>query len=201
MTRGMYDMMLRSLAATTSPAQQRQMAEQRIHASLPKAELVSFKLSNAALMQKPMQVEMKLRVPGALVRTGRYRLLRTAVISGALGVVEGTLPRLLGALPTRKYTLDARVTFQYDEDETVKLPAGMRVVALPNTVQAKSAVSALTVGCKRDGNRTLSCHRSFQLKSRFIRPHDYAGLRAAVAKMGRVAHQPVILLSSDGKAR
>lgn len=199
-SKGIFDMVLRSVAATASPDQQRQMVEQLIHSALPGAKLVSFQMSSAAMLWKPMEVKLVLRAPKAATRTGRYRLLRTAVTSGALGLVEGILPRILGSLPTRKYTLDAHLTFEYDEDETVKLPAHTHVLALPNAVHVANAVTALTARCKRTGADTLSCHRSFQIKSRFIHPGEYAQLRAVLAEMGQVAHQPVIL-SAAGKSR
>jgi len=144
-----------------------------------------------------MEVDVELKIPRAAVRAGKYRLLRTLVTSGALGLVESVLPRVLGGLPTRKYTLDAHMTFQYDEDETVTVPAGTELLALPNPAPGlPNPVSALTASCKRTAPTALSCHRSFQLKSRFINPARYAELRA---RSPRSAASPASRSSSAGE--
>src|SRR5262249_10260959 len=122
----------------------------------------------------------------------------TLVTSGALGLVENVLPEMLGALPTRKFGLDAHVTFQYDEDETVTLPAGTKIVALPNGAKSSSKVSQVVAECAQKDATTLTCHRSFGLKSRFTDPEQYKQLRGTLAAMGQIARQPVIL-AAGGK--
>src|SRR4029078_9513445 len=97
------------------------------------------------------------------------------------------VPQCLGGLKKRKFALDAQLTFQYDEDETVTLPADMKIVALPNDAKAENKVtSSVSSGAEKDG--TLSCHRSFALKSRFVDPARYVELRDAIAALGRIAH-------------
>jgi len=115
------------------------------------------------------------------------------VTSGALGLVENVMPQLLGSEPSRKYGLDAHVTFQYDQDETITLPTGTNVVALPNDAKAASKSSSLVASCAKSDATTVKCHRSFQLKSRFLDPSQYKELRSALASMSQVARQPVIL--------
>jgi transglutaminase-like putative cysteine protease len=192
-TKGMFDLILRSVAAMMPPQKQREIAEEVIHSVLPRAEIVSFKVSSAMVMWSPMQVTLELRVPGAALRAGSYQLLSTLVTSGALGLVENALPQMLGGLPTRKYALDAHLTFQYDEDETVHLPPGTKVLALPNEAKGANAVSALVATCTQTDPSTIACHRSFQLKSRFIDPGQYTELRSVLAQLSQIARQPVIL--------
>jgi transglutaminase-like putative cysteine protease len=192
-TKGMFDMIVRSWVATTSKDQQRQGIEQLIHAALPDATIVSYDTTSALALFTPMQVTLEIKLPGAAVKTGDYRLLRTLVTSGALGLVEDVLPQMLGGLATRKFGLDAQMTLQYDEDETVTLPADMKVVALPNEAHADSKVSSLVSACTQGANGALACHRSFALKSRFIDPARYGELRDALASLGRIARQPIVL--------
>jgi hypothetical protein len=192
-TRGIFDLVVRSVAAMMSEDQQRQVVEQILHHALPDAKLVSIQLSNAMALFQPMTVSIEIEVPNAAPKLGDYRLARTLVTSGALGLVESLLPQMLGALPTRHYGLDAHVTFQYDEDETVTLPAEAKLVALPNSARASSRVSEVTAQCTKQSGTTLTCHRSFQLKSRFIDPEQYKVLRGALATLGQIARQPVIL--------
>ena len=111
-----------------------------LHHALPDAQLVSFDVSSALALFKPMEINIEIKVPNAAPKTGDYRLLRSVVTSGALGLVENVMPQLLGAMPNRKYGLDAHVTFQYDQDETITLPADTKVVALPNDAKAASKV-------------------------------------------------------------
>ncbi|MFT3697669.1 MAG: DUF3857 domain-containing protein [Kofleriaceae bacterium] len=192
-TKGMFDLIVRSVAAAMSKDQQTELLETVLHQALPNATIVSFEMSSAFALFDPMTVNLEIKVPNAAPKTGDFKLLRSVVTSGALGLVENMLPRLLGTEPTRKYGLDAHVTFQYDQDETITLPAETKIAALPNPANASSKSSQLAASCVKADATTVKCHRSFQLKSRFIDPNEYKQLRSALGSMDQVARQPVIL--------
>ncbi len=192
-TKGMFDLIVRGVGAAMSHDQQQEMLETMLHHALPDAQLVSFDLTSALALFTPMEVNVEIKVPNAAPKTGDYKLLRSVVTSGALGLVENLLPQLLGSDPNRKYGLDAHVTFQYDQDETITLPAGTNVLALPNDAKASSKASSLVASCAKADATTVKCHRSFQLKSRFIDTTQYKELRGSIGAMGQVARQPVIL--------
>jgi transglutaminase-like putative cysteine protease len=192
-TKGMFDLVLRSGAAMMSEDQMHDAIEELLHHSLPDAKLLSVKMSSAMKLFEPMTLTVEIEVPNAAPKTGDYRLARTLVTSGALGLVENFLPEVLGALPTRKYGLDAHVTFEYDEDETVTLPADVKLVALPSSAKVSSKVSEVVAECAKQSPTQMSCHRSFQLKTRFVDPEQYKALRGALAALGQIARQPVIL--------
>jgi transglutaminase-like putative cysteine protease len=192
-TKGMFDLIVRSTAAMMPEDQQKEVIEQIVHHALPGAKLKSYSVTSALALFTPMTIEAEIEVADAAPKTGDFRLLRSVVTSGALGLVETALPQVLGALPTRKYGLDAHVTFEYDQDETITLPAGTNVIALPNEAKSANKVSLMASSCTRDGATTVKCHRSFQLKSRFIDPIAYKELRGSLASLGQIAKQPVIL--------
>ena len=198
-TKGVFDLVVRSVGAMMSKDQQKEMLETLLHHSLPDAELVSFEMTSALALFTPMEVTLELKVPNAAPKAGDYRLLRSLVTSGSLGLVENVLPQVLGAQPTRKYGLDAQVTFEYDQTETIKLPADTKVVALPNAAQSSNKVSAVTSSCTKQDANTISCKRTFQLKSRHIAPDQYKTLRTTLASMALIGHQPVILAAAGGK--
>jgi hypothetical protein len=196
-TKGIFDLLIRSVAAAMSDDQQRELIETVLHQSLPDAEIVKLEMSSALALFTPMEVNLEIKVKNAAPKTGDFRLVRTLVTSGALGLVEGLLPQVLGAQPTRNYGLDAQVTFQYDQTETITLPADTKIVALPNPAKASNKVTTVTASCtKKDA--TINCHRSFQLKSRFIDTTNYKTLRASLASLALTARQPVIL-AAGGK--
>ncbi len=192
-TKGMFDLIVRSVAAGVSADQQREIVESVLHHALPDAELVSFEMSSPLILWAPMTVTFEVKVPNAMPKTGTLRLGRTLVTSGALGIVENFLPQVLGALPSRKYSLDAQLTFQYDQDETITLPANTKVLALPNEAKASSQVSQASATCTKKDATTVTCHRSFQLKSRHIDPNQYKQLRTSLASLSQIAHQPLVL--------
>jgi transglutaminase-like putative cysteine protease len=197
-TKGMFDLVVRSVAAMMSEDQQKEIIESLIHHSLPDAQLVSFNMTSALALFTPMEVNIEIKVPNAAPKIGDYRLLRSVVTSGALGLVENVLPQVLGATPTRKYGLDAQVTFRYDQTETITVPADTKILALPNPAKASNAVSQLSASCAKKDATTITCERSFQLKSRHVDPAQYKALRTSVASLAQVARQPVVL-ASGGK--
>ena len=192
-TKGMFDLMLRGIVAMMSADQQREQVEAVLHHALPDAKLVSFEASPAIALATPMTLDLVIDIPHAAVPTGDYKLLRTLVTSGALGLVEAAMPLVVGGQVERKYTLDAMVSFAYDEDETVTLPPGTKLVALPNDARSDNQVSAVTASCTSKSPTEIDCHRSFQLRSRFVEPAQYTKLRGLVADLGRVARQPIVL--------
>jgi len=192
-TKGIFDLVVRSVGAMMSQDQQKEMVEALLHHSLPDAELVKFEMTSALALFSPMEVTIEIKVPNAAPKTGDYRLLRSLVTSGSLGLVENVLPQVLGAQPTRKYGLDAQVTFEYDQTETIKLPPDTKIVALPNGAQTTTKVSTVTASCTKQDATTISCKRTFQLKSRHVDPTEYKALRSSLASMALIGHQPVIL--------
>jgi Domain of Unknown Function with PDB structure (DUF3857)/Transglutaminase-like superfamily len=192
-TKGMFDLIVRSSAAMMSTDQQREAVESILHRALPDAQLVDFSVSSAIALTSPMEITATIKMANAAPKTGDYRLLRSIVTSGSLGLVENVLPQLLGADPTRKFGLDAHVTFEYDQDETITLPPGMQIVALPNAATTSNNVSDLAATCTSKDATTVVCHRSFALKSRFIDTTQYKQLRSSLASLGQIARQPVIL--------
>ena len=138
-------------------------------------------------------------MPNAAPKTGDYRLLRTLVTSGALGLVENALPQVLGAMPTRKYGLDAQVTFQYDQTETITLPADTKIVALPNAAKASNKVTPMTSSCTKKDATTIELQaRRSSSRAGYIDPTQYKTLRSSLASLALIARQPVIL-AAGGK--
>ena len=192
-TKGMFDLIVRSTAAMLPEDQQKEAVEQILHHALPEAKLVSYTVTSPLALFTPMSIEVEVDVPNAAPKTGEYRLLRSIVTSGALGLVETALPQVLGAMPTRKFGLDAHVTFEYDQDESITLPSGTDIIALPNSGTNANKVTTMASSCTKVDATHVSCHRSFQLKSRFIDPNQYKELRTSLASLGQIARQPVIL--------
>jgi transglutaminase-like putative cysteine protease len=196
-TKGMFDLVVRSVAAMMSKDQQKELVETAVHFSLPNAEVLSFEMTSPLALFSPMEVSFEIKVPNAAPKTGDYRLLRTLVTSGALGLVENLLPRLIAGQPTRKYSLDAQVTFQYDQTETITLPPDTKVLALPNPAKATNQITSMTASCTKKDATTIACSRSFQLKSRHVDPTQYKALRGSLASLTQIARQPVILAGGN----
>ena len=90
-TKGVFDLVVRSVGAMMSADQQKEMIESVLHHSLPDAELVSFEMTSALALFTPMEVKLEVKVPNAAPKTGDYRLLRSIVTSGSIGLVENVL--------------------------------------------------------------------------------------------------------------
>jgi hypothetical protein len=192
-TKGLFDTAIRGIVASRPDDQQRQLVEQLIHSALPEAKLVKYETSGALALLTPMKITLVVSVPNAAPTVGNYRLLRTLVTSGALGLAEKLLPQMVGGLPSRHFGLDAGNTFEFDEDETVTLPASTNIVALPNDAKSDNQASSLVASCKQANPTTLECHRAFALKSRHIDPAHYTELMTSIASISRIGRQPVVL--------
>jgi hypothetical protein len=195
-TNGYFDTILRTYSAYFSERRQHELIERLVHAALVDARVVSFKLTVPPAAAASL--DLVIEVPGAAVATGDYRLLRTVVTSGAVGMVEYYLPALLGGAPTRKYSLDTEMTFAYDQTEIIHLPEGLAVAALPNDARTSNKVSSLSTHCAARDPRTVECRRSFELRSRYVDTHQYLELRGLTAQLAQIGRQPLVLSAAKG---
>ena len=183
-TKGMFDLVVRSVAAMMSEDQQKEIdrADPPPLAAGCRSSSRSTMTSALALFT-PMEVNIEIKVPNAAPKTGDYRLLRTLVTSGALGLVENALPQVLGAMPTRKYGLDAQVTFRVRpdrDDHAAGRHEDRRAAERGEDRRTRSR--QMTSSCTKKDATTIKCHRSFQLKSRFI---DRRSTRRCAARSRR----------------
>src|SRR5262249_1501836 len=93
-TKGMFDMVLRSAAAMMSEDQLREAMETVLHRAFPDAALGKVEMTSALALFTPMELDVEIKVPNAAPKTGDYRLLRSVVTSGALGLVETLLAQV-----------------------------------------------------------------------------------------------------------
>ena len=62
-------------------------------------------------------------------------------------------------MPTRKYGLDAQVTFQYDQTETITLPAEHEDHRAAERGAAANKVSQIASSCTKKDATTITCQR------------------------------------------
>ena len=193
-TKGMFDLVVRSMGAMMSKDQQKEILETVLHHSLPDAEIVSFEMTSALALFTPMEVTLELKVPNAAPKTGDYRLLRSLVTSGSLGLVENVLPQVLGAQHDAQVRPrcagDVRVRPDRNDQAAARTRRSSRC-RMRRSRRTRSRRS--TSSCTKQDATTIACKRTFQLKSRHIDPTQYKTLRTTLASLALIGHQPVIL--------
>ena len=140
-----------------------------------------------------MKITIEIKVPNAAPTSGNYRLLRTLVTSGALGLVENVLAASARRLAIAGFALDAQITFQYDEDETVTLPAvdeDRRVAQRREGRQHGQRDGVVVHADEPDDGRMPPLVRA---EEPLHRSGPYTELAHPLASLSRIARQPIVL--------
>ena len=176
-----------------SEDQQKEIVETSSTRRCPTRELVSFDVTSALALFSPMEVDFEIKVPNAAPKTGDYRLLRSLVTSGSLGLVENALPQVLGAHADAQVRprCAGHVRVRPDRDDhAARRHQGRRAAERDAVVEQGLADDVVVQEAGCDDDRVQA---RFQLKSRHIDPTQYKTLRGSLASLALIAHQPVIL--------
>jgi hypothetical protein len=202
--RGIYELILRTIAKQAKEEQIRMMWEQTIHRLNPGAKLTSFQISSSEDLDQPMALTAGYEVADYAVNADPYLVFRVPAATGSFDFLSEILFGRLTGLPERKYPLAIGVTLGIQEDAMVAIPDGYEVENLPDDVNLHQGVINLTMHYEfvppatSDARPVVRYTRTFGIESWEISPKDYLALKEAVRLANRSARGEVILKRREG---
>jgi hypothetical protein len=179
------------------PAQREMFFSTGIGREFPGAVVRDLRLPDLDDLEAPLRVSFTLAVPRQGIRSGNQLVFTTLGQGGKLDLVlADLLPEDLA--PQRRHPLVLDATLESRIRETVRLPPGYRVRALPGPVALKAEASGLERTC-RTGPEGLLYAEDFSASARYYSGASYRGLRRALERRGRLRDGKVILFRRGGE--
>jgi hypothetical protein len=140
------------------------------------AAVTEFTHTDPDSVWQPMLLTIRYQIPGAVVRVGRYRMLRPGL---ALYDPWWADPSRAVELPQRQYPLDLRHTSRVVMNERIELPPGWRTVSLPPNAKGKFKQGSWRITAGLD-NGALAYTREILVRDPAVPARDYQRLRQSL---------------------
>ncbi|MCP4594840.1 MAG: hypothetical protein GY842_29270, partial [bacterium] len=157
----------------------------------PNARLEKIEHTDPHDYSEDAKIDMTVGAQGYVAGDGAVRMFRLPLMSRPLSSM---------LFPDLSYSVDAEkrehgmryhATRRLQFEETVKLPAGWKVVHVPEKQTLDSGSAALTFEAT-PGDGVLSYRFEFIIKHNRITPEDYPELKKAVDTMGEIADELIV---------
>jgi tetratricopeptide (TPR) repeat protein len=164
----------------------RERFERALRGLFPGIELGTHSIEGLTRYEDPIRLRYVAEVPQLAVADADGLRMRATVLD--------ELTRLLARTQTRRYPLDLQGTSSYVEDRRIRIPAGMRVLQLPEGGTAESPFGRLVLTVEeRPGGREIVAHTELAITRDLIAPGDYDAFRQWIERADRILRQRIAL--------
>jgi transglutaminase-like putative cysteine protease len=202
--RGIYEMILRQIAATTNEEQMKQIWTESVQGIYPGAELTEFTMSDEVDLYQPMTINVGYRIGDYALDADPYTLFRIPSATGAFDFLSGLLVGRLTNLPERKYPLNIGTSLGLVEQGAIEVPEGYAVESLPDAVEYEEGPISLSIayefvpGSENGGVPVVKYSKVFGVDAFQLSPVEYRALKEASRLASRSMRGEVVLKREEG---
>ncbi len=139
--KGIYDLVLRQVAKALPPARLKNLFQELATSELPGVVVDQVAFGDPEDLYRPLTLDLRLHAADFALQAGRYLLVRNVLASGAFDILARQFFSQ-AHLPRRTYPLNLQTTFGSLCEETLTVPEGFRIKALPETVDVDEPAAA-----------------------------------------------------------
>ncbi len=165
-----------------APGTQRDRLERQLSSSYPGLSLESHEFSGLDDIERDVTLSYRLKAPLLARPEGDELRIAPSTMSDLL--------RDLASTPTRRYALDLGVPRAYDEERTIRPPAGYLVRGVAPGGEVKSRFGSLSMHHEQRGQNVV-CKTSFTLAVKRVEPKDYGDFRHFVEQAEGLLRQRI----------
>lgn len=184
---------LRRTVARYPQAEQRSVFEEALHVA-PNARLEELKCTDPYDYSQDSRVDLTLAAGDYAAGQGGVRLLRLPLLAHPLS--DFLFPDALYAVDAekREYAMRLRATRLVQYEEKLKLPAGWKVVRMPDPVTLDCPAASLSFEATSGdpGAPGLSYQFKLVLKTHIVQPKDYAEFRKTLQAMKKLSEEWIV---------
>jgi tetratricopeptide (TPR) repeat protein len=159
--------------------------ERAMRTLFPGIELRSHRFEGLTNYEEPIRIRYTAEVPQlAFPDADGLRISPT--------VLENLTP-LFARTVTRRFPLDLRGTSSYAETRRVRIPAGMRVLSLPQGGELRSPYGSLIMQVEDRGGREIVARTEFTLERDVIPVAEYEDFRRWIEQVDRMLRQRIAI--------
>jgi hypothetical protein len=189
---GQSDASVRGLFTRSAKADWKANLERELVKISPRIEIINVtKTDPYQYLKQPVLITVKYRIPNFAVATDKEIIFTPVIAANLFGRNHSHLYFDTG-LESRKYQFADGCSKLIELNETITLPANMKLAYSPEARDSKGTGADFVSSYLLDGN-TLKFTQTVTLKKRVYEPEDWTSFRDAVKYQNEFAKQPVIL--------
>jgi hypothetical protein len=200
---GFYDMALRSFFKRIPPAQLKMIFGYILQGVYPGAMLTGFTTSDPEDLTKPLELNLSYQIPDYPLDADEFVLVKSPM---ALGVFELISQSVFASasLPERNYPWNLGFTFGATEEETITLPPGLKLKAVPDAVSKEFGPIEYKMTYSTDlpvdleqGGVQVTYRKQLLVKSKQMSPDEYKKLKEVLQASAKSSRGEIILVKED----
>jgi hypothetical protein len=197
--KGFYDFVLRSVAKQV-PTFQMPMVFQQLGQNLASTiKIENLKTAEFTDLAKPYEITFQYKAKDYVVDVGRLMMFKIPFSTQAFDLLSIGIFQLLADREERQYPIFLFSARGCREEETITIPAGFRIRAVPDPVEVKEGPVSIRLTASIKDNQVVFTS-DFRTEKSTLDPQAYQSLRKAVKSLRRFQKGMVILERGEGEA-
>ncbi len=197
--KGFYDFVLRSIAKQV-PSFQMPMVFQQLGQNLASTiKIENLKTAEFTDLAKPYDITFQYKANDYVVDVGRLMMFKIPFSTQAFDLLSIGIFQLLADREERQYPIFLFSARGCREEETITIPQGYRIRAVPDPVEVKEGPVSLRLTASIKDNQVVFTS-DFRTEESTLDPQAYQSLRKAVKSLRRFQKGMVILEKGEGEA-
>ncbi len=197
--KGFYDFVLRSIAKQV-PSFQMPMVFQQLGQNVAATiKVENVKTAEFADLAKPYDITFDYKAKDYVVDVGRLMMFKIPFSTQAFDLLSVGIFQLLADREERQYPIFLFSSRGCREEETITIPPGYRIRAVPDPVEVKEGPVLLRLTASVKDNQVVFAS-DFRTEEPTLDPQAYQSLRKAVKGLRRFQKGMVILERVEAKA-
>ena len=198
--KGFYDFVLRSVAKQVPPFQMPMVFQQLGQNLAATIKIENLKTAEFADLAKPYDIAFDYKAKDYAVDVGRLMMFKIPFSTQAFDLLSIGIFQLLADREERNYPIFLFSARGCREEETITIPPGYRIRAVPDPVEIKEGPVLLRLTASIKDNQVVFTS-DFRTEEPRLDPQGYQSLRKAVKSLRRFQKGMVILEKTEGEAR
>jgi hypothetical protein len=206
--KGIYDLALRQVAKALPPARVKNVFQELAASAFPGIVVEEATFGDPEDLYHPLTLDMRLKAQEFALQAGKYLLVKNPLASGVFDLLATQFLRAAN-LPQRTYPLNLQTTLGSIYEETIVVPNGFRVKALPPGVEVDEPAAAYsmqfaatgagqhsaTIGRVQEqgGSGAVQFTGRLLLRRKIYAPEEYLQLKRVMKVAQRTTRGEIIL--------
>jgi hypothetical protein len=199
---GIYDLVLRQIVKAMPAAQLKNIFQNIVSSTYPGAQVTEVKTGDPEDLYHPLTLGISFESADFALQAGEYLLVKMPLSTGIFDLLGS---QFLGAanLPERKYPFNLQTTLGCLNEETLAVPEGYRIKAVPDEVDVTYDPVEYKMGYQEtrlsepEGKTAVHYRSRLAMKKKIYSPNEYLELKKTLKASQRSARGEVILEKTD----
>jgi len=197
--KGFYDFVLRSIAKQVPPFQMPMVFQQLGQNLASTIKIENLKTAEFADLAKPYEITFDYKAKDYVVDVERLMMFKIPFSTQAFDLLSVGIFQLLADREERQYPIFLFSARGCREEETITIPPGYRIRAVPDPFEVKAGPVLLRLTASIKDNQVIFSS-DFRTEEPTLDPQAYQSLRKAVKSLRRFQKGMVILEKIEGGA-